>query len=59
MKPTILEPYWWAVDKTTNASLYIEWLDAQISYDSIISWICVVLVAWFAWWMAKYIAKNL
>lgn len=57
--PDVLHPYNDIVDHLTNFDLYINWLDVRIPYEQIISWATILVIGSLAWWMARYVAKNL
>lgn len=54
-----LQPYADIVDKLRNYSLQIEWLHIQLPWEQLVTWATIIVLGCLAWWMARYVSKNL
>ena len=47
------------VDQVTNFSLRLDWLDAQVPFEQILSWTAIAIIGYIAWHMARFVVKHL
>ena len=47
------------VDKVTNFSLRLDWLDTQIPFEQLLSWTAIAIIGFIAWHMARFVVKYL
>ena len=47
------------VDQVTNFSLRLDWLDAQVPFEQLLSWTAIAIIGYIAWHMARFVVKHL
>ena len=46
-------------DLANNYSLWLGWLDSEISVMQILSWTAIAIIGYIAWHMARFVVKHL